>query len=106
MQTSFCQDIQSLTPAAWGVILLAFVLYASILPINNFTSDLLQVKFGLTDIAAGNCFGYIYAVSGLVLIVVGLVCDKWGHMARMQCMSALAALLGNLWWHLSSNTCV
>lgn len=73
-------------------------MYSSILPINNFTSDILQVKFGLTSVQAGDLYGYIYLVSGPTLIFVGLFNDSRGHISLTQILAGVTALLGNLWW--------
>lgn len=41
------------------------------------------MRFGLTDVEAGRAFGYIYAVSGLVLILVGLFADRYGKLGHL-----------------------
>ena len=48
---------------------------SSINAITAFTSDMLQENFGLTSVEAGNCFGYIYMVSGGSLVLTGVFCD-------------------------------
>ena len=59
-------------------ILYVLFIYCSILPIGQFTSDMLQLKFGLDPVEAGARFGEIYMVSGFTLVAVGLFNDKYG----------------------------
>jgi hypothetical protein len=56
-------------------------MYSSIVPINNFTSDILQVKFGLNAKDAGARYGEIYCICGFTLLFVGWFNDKFGHIA-------------------------
>jgi hypothetical protein len=56
-------------------------MYCATLPINNFTSDMLQIKFGLTSVQAGDAYGYIYLISGPTLVLVGLFSDKHGYIS-------------------------
>jgi hypothetical protein len=65
------------------LVTLTITLYASTLPINNFTSDMLQERFGLSAVEAGDMFGYIYAISSIVLIAVGYCADRHGNLAVM-----------------------
>jgi nitrate/nitrite transporter NarK len=73
----------SLGAPVYLLCLYFLLLYSAVLPINNFSSDILQVRFGLTDVEAGRAFGYIYAVSGLVLILVGLFADRYGKLGHL-----------------------
>jgi hypothetical protein len=73
-------------------------MYSSTLPINNFTSDILQVKYGFSSVQAGNFYGAIYFVCGIALIFVGLLNDRYGHIALTQVLAALFSLVGNMWW--------
>ena len=52
--------------------------YSAIMPINNFTSDILQMRYGLTDQEAGDAFGTIYFTSGFIFITVGYLQDIYG----------------------------
>lgn len=82
----------------WVEIMYCVAMYCAIIPINNFTSDILQVKFGLSSLDAGYRFGEIYLTCGVTLLMVGWFNDKYGHIASTQIVAALCCLLGNLWW--------
>ena len=59
---------------------------------------MLQAKFGLTSVQAGDTYGYIYLISGPTLVLVGLFNDNYGYISLTQIGAALVAVLGNLWW--------
>ena len=92
--------------AAWLIIVFTAVTVSSINAITTFTSDMLQENFGLTSVEAGNCFGYIYMVSGGSLVLTGVFCDAYGHLGLMQVFGAILAFIANLWWAFHSNTCL
>ncbi len=79
---------------------------SSVNAITSFTSDMLQENFGLTSVEAGNCFGYIYMVSGGSLVLTGFFCDKFGHLGLVQVVGAIGALTANLWWAFHSKNCL
>jgi nitrate/nitrite transporter NarK len=66
---------------------------------------MLQVRFGLSNVEAGDMFGYIYAISGIVLITVGYYSDRYGNLALMQILAACCSVMGNLWWSYHSTEC-
>lgn len=82
----------------WVEIVFVVCMYISIMPINNFTSDMLQVQFGLNSIEAGAKFGLIYFVSGFTLVFVGLSNDRYGQLGIVQVLSAVCSILANSWW--------
>lgn len=88
-----------------NLVVFVFFFYASTLPINSFTSDMLQENYGLSSVEAGQRYGYIYFVSGLVLLIVGLFCDSYGYLGVLQILGAACALAGNLFWMLFPTSC-
>jgi hypothetical protein len=47
---------------------------------------------------AGAMYGEIYLLSGLTLVSIGVLNDKFGGIALTQVIAALFAIIGNFWW--------
>jgi nitrate/nitrite transporter NarK len=79
-------------------LICAVLTFASVQPINNFTSDILKTKFGLSSPEAGRLYGYVYMIAGIILIPVGYFNDYYGHIALTQIAAALLCCIGTMWW--------
>ena len=98
LNQTYFESVVSISSGVWIEILYILCMYCSLLPINNFTSDILQVKFGLSSIEAGARYGEIYLVSGFTLIFIGIFNDKFGGISATQVLAAVCSILGNFWW--------
>ena len=97
--------IKTFKLALWINSLAILCIYSAVLPINTFTSDILQQKYGISAIQAGEYFGSVYLIAGLVLPLVGFLVDRCGRMALCMCCAALSCLLANLMWIFLPNEC-
>ena len=102
----YWQEVKSIPVASWLLIAFTALAYNSIEPLIAFTSDMLQARFNLSSVDAGSCYGYLYLISGVWLVLTGMFGDAQGHLGVMQMFGAACALGANLWWVLHSNSCI
>ena len=96
--TSYGDQVRAFGVPIYLLCAYVLVLYAAIIPLNNFTSDMLQLRFELSEMEAGHAFGNIHAVAGITLVAVGLYQDRYGNLGLLLIFAAIAALAANLWW--------
>jgi len=80
--------------------------YSATFPIGTFTSDLLQTKFKLSCIQAGELQGAVYLLAGVMLPLVGYFCDKYGRLPLLMMIAGLFNFTANLCWVFIPDTCV
>lgn len=103
---TFFMEIRSLNAQVWIVCFAILFVYSATFPIGSFTSDLLQTKFKLSSIRAGELQGAVYLLAGLILPLVGYICDQYGRLPLLMLVAALFNLLANLGWVFTPDTCV
>ena len=82
------------------------MIYSSVQPIGVFISDLLQKKYNLSSVTAGELQGSVYLVAGILLPVVGFFCDRFGKLTFVMIGASLLCLSANLCWVFLPNTCI
>ena len=91
-------EIRSLSKEVWLICLAIVLFYSATTPIGTFTSDLLQTKFKLSSVRAGELQGGVYLMAGLVLPLIGYICDKYGKLHLVMLMACIVNFLANLCW--------
>jgi nitrate/nitrite transporter NarK len=99
------RDVKNFKLPFWICTLNIVFVYAAVIPINTFTSDILQKKYAINSIQAGEYFGSVYLIAGLVLPLCGFVVDRCGRLALCMCCATLLNMIANLMWILLPAEC-
>lgn len=66
---------------------------------------MLQSKYKVTSVRAGELQGAVFLVAGVLLPLVGCFCDKYGHLSLIMIVASGFNLVANLWWIFLPDTC-
>lgn len=86
-------DIYSFNLSYWLVTASCLVTYMSIIPYNQNSSDLLQMKYHFDKITAGYYFGIPNIISAIITPFLGYTIDKVGKRAILCCFSSLILII-------------
>ena len=65
----------------WLVTFSCVIIYMVIFPYVQYSSDMLQTRFGYSDTAAGTFYALPYIISGVCSPILGIIIDKKGKRA-------------------------
>lgn len=87
---------------SWGAVMM---FYSSCTPINMFTSDMLQTKFNIASVRAGQLQGGINLIAGMFLPLIGLFVDRYGHLTLCMALAGVLNFIANFIWVVLPNDC-
>eukprot|EP01102_Stenamoeba_stenopodia_P011345 TRINITY_DN347_c1_g1_i1.p1 TRINITY_DN347_c1_g1~~TRINITY_DN347_c1_g1_i1.p1 ORF type:complete len:447 (-),score=69.93 TRINITY_DN347_c1_g1_i1:44-1384(-) len=85
----------SLPKLFWVMVLATFFVYAGLLPVISFITQLLEEKWGLTSIAASSTASIFYFCATVTLVPMGIFIDRYAHRMTLAVLSALLPVIAH-----------